>query len=88
MPARVYERDRVHAFVLTIDPKAGALGDVDETDGPDVTNLRTTSRFPRGLLVLQDGKNRDKNQNFKLFSWEEVAGHRLRIDPDHPVRPR
>jgi 3-phytase len=85
---QVYERDSSHPFVLTIDPVAATAGDVDETDGLEVTNRRTTSQFPRGLLVLQDGKNRGKNQNFKLFSWEEIAGGRLRIDPDHPVRPR
>jgi 3-phytase len=77
---KVYERDGSNAFVATIDPKAGAVSDVGETDGLDVTNVPTSPRFAKGLFVVQDGKPRDGRQNFKFFAWDEVAGDRLRID--------
>ena len=75
----LYERSGDHAYVATIDPKAGTTDDVAHTDGLDVTNERTSPMFPRGLLVLQDGEN-DGRQNFKLFAWDEVAGKSLIVD--------
>jgi 3-phytase len=82
----VYERSGDHAYVATIDPKAsGAIDDVAETDGIDVTNQPTSPLFPRGLLVVQDGKN-DGRQNFKLFAWEDVAGGRLVVDTSSSAR--
>ncbi len=82
----VYDRSGDHAYILTIDPKAsGAIDDVAETDGIDVTNRRTSPIFPRGLLVVQDGKN-DGHQNFKLFAWEDVAGGRLVVDTTSAAR--
>ena len=85
---KVYERDGSNAFVATIDPKAGAIPDVAETDGIDVTNAPTSSRFPKGLFVVQDGTPRGGRQSFKFYAWDEVAGDRLRVDTSHPVRPR
>ena len=85
---KVYERDGSNAFVATIDPRAGDISDVGETDGIDVTNLPTSSRFSKGLFVVQDGKLRDGKQNFKFFAWDEVAGDRLRVDTSRPARPR
>ncbi len=75
----VYEREAPHAHVLTIDPKAGAIDDVADSDGIDVTNERTSDAFPRGVVVVQDGRNEGR-QNFKLFAWEDIAGGRLLID--------
>jgi myo-inositol-hexaphosphate 3-phosphohydrolase len=40
---QVSDRDRSNAFVLAIDPSKGTIGDVGETDGIDVTNVRTSS---------------------------------------------
>ncbi|WP_165229964.1 phytase [Aquisphaera insulae] len=74
-----YERSGDHAYVATIDPKPGTTEDIDETDGLDVTNERTSSRFPNGFLVVQDGKC-SGHQNFKVFAWDEVAGGRLIVD--------
>ena len=74
----VYDR-ATHAYVLTIDPKAGTTDDVAQTDGLDVTNERTSPLFPRGFLVMQDGENAGR-QNFKLFAWEDVAASRLIVD--------
>jgi 3-phytase len=85
----VYRRDGSNAFVMTIDPAPGAISDVGETDGIDVTNVALAPRFPRGLFVCQDGKpGRDGRQNFKLFAWEDIAGDRLAVDTRRPARPR
>jgi 3-phytase len=82
----VYERSGDHAYVLTIDPKArGAIDDIADSDGLDVTNQPTSPHFPRGFLVVQDGKN-DGHQNFKLFAWEDIAGDRLVVDTTTSVR--
>jgi 3-phytase len=84
----VYERERRHAFILAIDPSAGTISDVGDSDGIDVTNVALSPRFPRGLFVCQDGKARDGRQNFKLFAWDQIAGDRLIVDTDRPARPR
>jgi 3-phytase len=81
----VYEREAPHAHVLTIDPKAGSIDDVADTDGIDVTNERTSDAFPRGVVVVQDGKNEGR-QNFKFFAWEDVAEGRLLIDTTPSAR--
>jgi 3-phytase len=83
---QVYRRDDANAFVTTIDPATGAISDVGETDGIDVTNVATSPQFPRGLFVCQDGKaSHDGRQNFKLFAWDDIAGDRLDIDTNRPV---
>ena len=83
---KVFEREGLNAFVLTIDPSGGAIGDVSETDGIDVTNVAMSPSFPRGLFVCQDGRGRDGIQNFKLFAWDQVAGARLIVDTARPAR--
>jgi 3-phytase len=86
---QVYRRDGPNLFVMTIDPAAGTINDVGETDGIDVTNVATSSRFPRGLFVCQDGKGgRDGHQNFKFFAWDEIAGDRLIVDTSRLARRR
>ncbi|MFO0957842.1 MAG: hypothetical protein U0800_10345 [Isosphaeraceae bacterium] len=75
-------------FVATIDPAAGTIPDVGEIDGLDVTNVPTSSRFPAGLLVVQDGSAHGCAARPSPFSWAEVAGDRLRVDPSAPpARP-
>jgi 3-phytase len=81
----VYERSGDHAYVLTIDPKAGEIDDIADSDGLDVTNVCTSQLFPRGLLVVQDGQN-EGHQNFKFFAWEDVAGQRLVVDTTSSAR--
>jgi 3-phytase len=78
----VYERAGSHAFVASIKPSGG----IGETDGIDVTNVATSPRFPGGLFVCQDGRPRDGHQNFKLFSWGQIAGDRLIVDTKRPAR--
>ncbi len=45
-----------------------------------VTNVPLGPLFPRGLFVVQDGDNKPKNQNFKLYRWEDIAGDTLMVD--------
>ena len=76
---KLYAREGDNPYVLTIDPSADAIGDVEHTDGIAVTNRPTSARFPQGLFVAQDGHN-EPRQNFKLYAWEDIAGSRLRVD--------
>ena len=85
---KVYERGGTNRFVLTIDPRAGAFGDVQDTDGIAVTSCPTSRDFPRGLFVAQDGDNSPARQNFKLFAWEDIAAAGLLVDTNWSPRPR
>ncbi len=86
---KVFERDGSNKFVATIDPKAGTFGDVGETDGIDVTNVATSSKFPRGLFVCQNGMpGKDGRQHFQYFSWADIAGDRLIVDTTRLARAR
>jgi 3-phytase len=82
---KLYERGGSHRFVTTIRPRAGKLGDVEDTDGIAVTSQPTSRLFAQGLFIAQDGHNRPR-QNFKLFAWEDIAGGELLIDTQW--RPR
>jgi 3-phytase len=78
---KVYDRQSPHNFILTIDPKPGIIDDVNDTDGIAVTNCPTSPLFPKGLFVVQDGSNSGgKNQNFKIYGWEDVAAGQLIVD--------
>jgi 3-phytase len=87
---KVYDRQPPHNFILTIDPKSGKIDDVNDTDGIAVTNCPTSPLFPKGLLVVQDGSNSGgKNQNFKIYGWEDIAAGHLMIDTSwNPRTPR
>jgi myo-inositol-hexaphosphate 3-phosphohydrolase len=82
----VFERDGENAFAATIDPKVGALPDIGDSDGLDVTSAPTSEKFRHGLLVVQDGISRNGRQNFKYYAWSDVAGDRLRVDTTVPAR--
>jgi len=87
---KVYDRRPPHHFILTIDPKPGKIDDVNDTDGIAVTNRPTSDLFPKGFLVVQDGSNAGgKNQNFKVYGWEDIAAGHLIIDTScDPRAPR
>ena len=76
----VYDRKGANDYVLTIDPEAGGIGDVEHTDGIGVTNCPTSADFAHGLFVAQDGENKPEHQNFKYYRWEDIAGSRLVVD--------
>jgi 3-phytase len=74
----VYRREGDNAYVGTFSVGANdALGidGASETDGLEVTSRPLGAAYPRGLLVVQDGRNitPSERQNFKLVSWERVA---------------
>ena len=49
---------------------------VEETDGLEILRKPLGSKYPEGILVVQDGFNRDKgeirNQNFKIIDLRQV----------------
>lgn len=49
---------------------------VEETDGLDITSIPLGPKYPKGLMVVQDGFNFDgdslMNQNFKYVSWDKI----------------
>lgn len=72
----VYDRLPPHAYRGTFRVAGGDIDGVADTDGLAATAAALGAGFPDGLLVVQDGFNRDgageANQNFKLVSWREV----------------
>jgi len=84
---KVYDRRSPHNFILTIDPKAAKVDDVNDTDGIAVTNCPTSPLFPKGLFIVQDGTNSGgKNQNFKVYGWEDIAAGHLIVDTSQNPR--
>ena len=56
--------------------KDGVVDGVQETDGLDVSNLKTPT-FPNGLLIVQDGENGSDPQNFKYVNWSKIQPYLL-----------
>ncbi len=75
----IYSREGNNDYIATFAIVAGnGIDRVTETDGIDVTNFPLGPDFAQGLFVVQDGKNDDGNQNFKLVPWQTIAGA---VDP-------
>lgn len=74
--AREGDNDFAGRFKVVMDDETD---DVRHTDGIEIVSGPLGPRFPRGMLIVQDGKNDGENQNFKLVPWENVAAtlHRL-----------
>jgi len=73
----VYDRVAPFAYRGTFRIVSNAQGTIDgvsETDGVEVSSRSVGPRFPRGLLVVQDGDNTlpAETQNFKYVSWADV----------------
>ncbi len=54
--------------------KDGLVDGVQETDGLEVSSLKTPI-FPNGLLIVQDGENGNEPQNFKYVNWSVIQPH-------------
>lgn len=70
---KVYERQGDNRFLLTIDPSPAAFGRIDHCSGLAVTNRPTIAAFPEGVLALNDQINPNASEDFKLYSWGEIA---------------
>ncbi len=80
----LYDR-QTHAYAGRFRVMANLSAGVDgssETDGLAVTSANLGGDFGRGLLVVQDGRNRmpATRQNFKLVPWSEVEA-KLHLQP-------
>jgi len=54
----------------------GIIDGAVETDGLEIVNFPLNDKFPKGMLVVQDGYNFENDsickQNFKYISWEKI----------------
>lgn len=67
------ERQVPNRLVGFFRTSATAAGDeTSETDGLDVTAEPLGARYPKGIMVVQDGETEGQNQNFKILSWADV----------------
>jgi 3-phytase len=60
-------------FRVGLNAELGVDG-ASETDGLTVSSVNFGNDYPKGMLVVQDGRNLMpmENQNFKLVSWESI----------------
>lgn len=71
----VYTRDGGNRPLGRFAIKDGAVIDgAEETDGIEATSSALGDAFPKGVLVVQDGKNRPRGQaqNFKIVDWRDI----------------
>jgi len=72
----VFERQGDNKYLGSFRILDGAVDGVEETDGIDITNVPLGKKFPKGMLVVQDGYNYDGeelvSQNFKYLSWGDI----------------
>ena len=70
---KVYERQGDNDYVLTIEPSAEPFGPIDHCSGLAVTNSPTAPGFSEGALAVNDQINPNASEDFKIFSWGELA---------------
>nr|WP_321358814.1 phytase [uncultured Draconibacterium sp.] len=72
----VFERQGDNKYLGSFRIVDGAIDGVEETDGIDITNVPLGAKFPKGMLVVQDGYNYNGeelvSQDFKYISWEAI----------------
>ena len=63
----------VGKFRIGMNPEAGVDG-ASETDGLEVTSANLGGVYQKGMLVVQDGRNRlpDAPQNYKIVAWKDI----------------
>ncbi|MCW0483953.1 phytase [Gaoshiqia sediminis] len=74
----VFNRQSPHVYLGSFRIDGGVVDGAEETDGLEICSFPLNDDFQHGLLVVQDGFNKDKKgkdepQNFKLVAWEDVA---------------
>lgn len=74
----LFERKPPHQYLGSFSITDGIATDgTQDTDGLDLTSLPLGKDYPAGLLVVQDGKNKEAGvaaaQNFKLVRWDSIS---------------
>jgi 3-phytase len=76
------EASQVHAYELPGLDYAATIGfageipvdGLDEPEGIAATGENLSESFPAGLVVISDEFNDDERSNYKLVSWNDIAG--------------
>jgi len=85
---KVYERQGDNRFVLTIVPSPAGFGELERISGLTATNQPTIREFSQGVLAVNDHINANASEDFKLYSWGDIArSGRLLIDTTWSPRP-
>ncbi len=73
----LFSREAPHNYLGSFRIVDGPIDGVEETDGLEISSNPLGTSFPNGLIVIQDGFNKEKGiaaaQNFKLLRWDSVA---------------
>ena len=73
----VYRRQGRNTFLGSFKIGDGEVDGASESSGIAVTNLPLSSKFPKGLFIVQDAENQTDGlmdaQNFKMVDWEAIA---------------
>ncbi len=72
----IFDINEPYNYITSFVVKNGKYDGVEETDGIDICSTPMGYEFPAGILVLQDGFNKDGetivNQNFKIISAKKI----------------
>jgi 3-phytase len=72
----IFDINEPYNYITSFVVKNGKYDGVEETDGIDICSTPMGDEFPAGILVLQDGFNKDGetivNQNFKIISAKKI----------------
>lgn len=74
----LFQRKAPYQYLGSFKIVSGELIDgSEETDGLDILNYSFGVQYPNGLMVVQDGHNKDNGisaaQNYKLVRWDSIA---------------
>jgi len=72
----IFELGEKERYILSFVIDDGVIDGAIETDGLEIINDSISEKFPKGMLVVQDGYNFENDsiqkQNFKYVSWEKI----------------
>jgi len=72
----IFELGGKERYILSFVIDDGVIDGAIETDGLEIINDSISEKFPKGMLVVQDGYNFEndsiRKQNFKYVSWEKI----------------
>ena len=82
---RLYDLAPPHTLRGSFAVMPGSLGAVEDTDGLCITGVDLGGVYSQGLVVVQDGHNGPRAQNFKLVPWSQIA-RGLAAEPSSPSK--